>query len=42
MNVIMRRDDGHVTVVKRNDDGGWSSDDVMLWLVRRYNRDAVE
>jgi hypothetical protein len=28
--------------VKRNDGGIWSSDDVMLWLVRRQNGDAVE
>jgi hypothetical protein len=28
--VIVRRDDGRGTVVKRNDGGGWSSDGVVL------------
>jgi hypothetical protein len=28
--------------VKGNDDGGWSSDDMVLWLERRQNGDAVE
>jgi hypothetical protein len=41
MGVIVRRDDGSETVVKENDDG-WSSDGVVLWLGRRQNRDAVE
>jgi hypothetical protein len=30
------------TTVKGNDDGGWSSDGVVLWLGRRQNKDAVE
>jgi hypothetical protein len=34
--VVMRRDDGCETVVKENDDGGWSFDGVVL------NDDAVE
>jgi hypothetical protein len=25
-----------------NDSGGWSSDDVMLWLGRRQNGDVIE
>jgi hypothetical protein len=36
------RDDGHGTTVNRNDDGGWSSDGVVVWLVRRQNRDVIE
>jgi hypothetical protein len=27
---------------EKNDDGGWSSDDVVLWLGRRQNGDAIE
>jgi hypothetical protein len=38
----VRRDDGYETVVKGNTDGGWSSNDVMLLLGRRQNRDTVE
>jgi hypothetical protein len=26
------REDGRGMVVKENDNGGWSSDDVVLWL----------
>jgi hypothetical protein len=40
--VILRRDDGRKAMVKGNDGGGWSSDDVVLWLSRRQNGDAVE
>jgi hypothetical protein len=29
-------------VVKENDSGGWSSDDMLLWLGRRQNRDVVD
>jgi hypothetical protein len=36
------RDDGRGTTVNRNDDGGWSSDGVVVWLVRRKNRDVIE
>jgi hypothetical protein len=42
MGVIVRRDDGCETAVKGNDDNGWSSDGMMLWLGRRQNGDAVE
>jgi hypothetical protein len=28
--------------MKGNDGGGWTSDDVVLWLVRRQNEDVVE
>jgi hypothetical protein len=31
----MRRDNGHKIAVKGNDDDGWSSDGVVLWLLRR-------
>jgi hypothetical protein len=40
--VVVQRDDGRETAVKGNDDNGWSSDDVVLWLRRRQNRDTVE
>jgi hypothetical protein len=30
------------TTVKGNDDSGWSSDDVVLWLGRRQNEDTIE
>jgi hypothetical protein len=30
----VRRDDGRKMLVKGKDDGGWSSDDIVLWLVR--------
>jgi hypothetical protein len=30
------------TAVKGNDGGGWSSDDVVLWLGRRQNGDTAE
>jgi hypothetical protein len=42
MGVVVQRDNGRETAVKGNNDGGWSSDDVVLWLVRRQNRDTVE
>jgi hypothetical protein len=42
MSVVVWRDDGHETVVKENDVDGWSSDDMVLLLGRRQNRDAVE
>jgi hypothetical protein len=31
----VRGEDGHGMVVKENDNGGWSSDDIVLWLGRR-------
>jgi hypothetical protein len=40
--VVVQRDDGREIAVKGNDDNGWSSDDVVLWLRRRQNRDTVE
>jgi hypothetical protein len=42
MGVVVRRDDECGPTVKGNDDVGWSSNDVVLWLGRRQNRDAVE
>jgi hypothetical protein len=39
---VVRRDDEHETTVKENNDDAWSSDDVVLWLGRRQNGDAVE
>jgi hypothetical protein len=38
----MWRDDGHGTTVKENDNIGWSSDGMMLWIGRRQNGDTVE
>jgi hypothetical protein len=38
----MLRDDGRETSVKGNDDSGWSSDGVVLWLERRQNEDTIE
>jgi hypothetical protein len=35
-------DDGYEMVVKENDDGGWSSDSVVLWLGGEKNREVVE
>jgi hypothetical protein len=35
VDAVMRRDNGHKIAVKGNDDDGWSSDGVMLWLLRR-------
>jgi hypothetical protein len=35
--VIVWRDDGRKTTVKGNNDGGWSSDDMVLWLGRTQN-----
>jgi hypothetical protein len=40
--VVQWRDDGRGTAMKENDGGGWSSDDMMLWLGRRQNRDVIE
>jgi hypothetical protein len=42
MGVVVRRDNEHETMVKGNDDGGWSSNGVVLWIGRRQNGDAVE
>jgi hypothetical protein len=35
----VRRDDRYGTTVKGNDGDEWSSNGVVLWLVRRQNRD---
>jgi hypothetical protein len=40
--VIVQRDDECTAVVKKNDDSGWSSDGVMLWLGKMQNGDTVE
>jgi hypothetical protein len=37
----VRIDDGREMAVKENDNDKWSFDDVVLWLGRRQNRDAV-
>jgi hypothetical protein len=42
MGVVVQMDDVREMVVKRNDGDGWSSDDVVLCLGIRQNRDAVE
>jgi hypothetical protein len=36
------KDNDHETMLKENDGDEWSSDNVMLSLGRRQNRDAVE
>jgi hypothetical protein len=40
--VIVWRDDGCGMVVKGNNSGRWSSDDVVLWLGRRQNGDVID
>jgi hypothetical protein len=40
--ILVQRDNGRTTAVKENDDDGWSSDDVVLWLERRQNINVVE
>jgi hypothetical protein len=42
MSVVVWRDDGRGMTMKGNDGGGWTSDGVVLWLVRRQNEDVVE
>jgi hypothetical protein len=42
LSVIVRRDDEYEITVKENDGSGLSSDNVVLWLGRKQNRDAVE
>jgi hypothetical protein len=37
MGAVVRRNDGRKTVVKGNNDDRWSSNDMVLWLVRRKN-----
>jgi hypothetical protein len=32
---IVQMDDGRETAVKRNNDGRWNSNDMVLWLERR-------
>jgi hypothetical protein len=40
--VVAWRDDMRGMAVKQNDINGWSSNGVVLWLVRRQNKDVVE
>jgi hypothetical protein len=40
--VVVRKDDVCEMAVKGNDGGGWSSDDMVLWLVRRQNANVDE
>jgi hypothetical protein len=40
--VIVRRDDECGMTVKWNDDDRWSSNEVVLWLRRRQNRDTID
>jgi hypothetical protein len=42
MGAVVWRDDGRETAAKGNGSGGWSSNDVVLWLGRRQNGDVVE
>jgi hypothetical protein len=38
----VRRDDERGMTLKENDDDGWSSDDVVLWLIKMQNKDVIE
>jgi hypothetical protein len=40
--VVVLREDERETTVKGNNDDRWSSDGMVLWLVRRQNEDVVE
>jgi hypothetical protein len=40
--VVVWRDDESETMMKENDDDGWSSDGVVIWLGRMQNEDVVE
>jgi hypothetical protein len=40
--IVARKDDGRGTAMKENDNDGWSSDCVVLWLGKRQNGDIVE
>jgi hypothetical protein len=42
MDLVVWRDDRCGSMVKRNDDGRWSSNGVVLYLVRRQNKDVIE
>jgi hypothetical protein len=42
MGVVVWRDDVREIAVKGNDDEGWSSDGMVLWLRRRQNRDMIK
>jgi hypothetical protein len=42
MGVVVRKDDGRGAMVKENNNSGWSSDDMVLWLMRRQNEYTVE
>jgi hypothetical protein len=42
MGVVVRRNDEHGMTVKENNDDGWNSDVVVLWLGRRQNGDVIE
>jgi hypothetical protein len=40
--IVVWRDDEHGTTVKENNGGGWNPDDLVLWIGRRQNGDAIE
>jgi hypothetical protein len=40
--VVVQMDNRHEIVVKGNNNDGWSSDGMVLWLGRRQNEDMVE
>jgi hypothetical protein len=42
MSVVVQRDDACGMTVKKNDDDGWSSNDVVLWLGWKQNEDVIE
>jgi hypothetical protein len=41
MRVVVRRDDRYETTMKENNVDEWSNDDIVLWLGRRKNKDAI-
>jgi hypothetical protein len=42
MNAIVQRGNGCGTPVKENNGDRWCFDDVVLWIGRRQNGDAIE
>jgi hypothetical protein len=42
VDVIVWKNDRYKTMMKGDDGDGWSSNSMMLWLVRRQNIDVIE
>jgi hypothetical protein len=40
--IVVLRDDECETVMKGNNDGGWSFNGVVIWLVRSQNGDVIK